>query len=174
MSSESPRDPASRPKRGRLDSLPRRCHAGVDMPAYSLGSLVAAAGSATGLSHYATPAAASFFQFRESAGAVADGDRDRHNLFAVARFGRFGAFAEGYRTLDNVRRGTTTALVPSTGAFLTLDWRLTGEPSDVRGLAPARGQWGAWQLVARMAQINVRSEERRVGKEGRSRWSPYH
>ena len=120
-----------------------------------------AAGTATGLSHYATPAAATFFQFRESAGAVADGDRDRHNLFAVARFGRFGAFAEGYRTLDNVRRGTTTALVPSTGAFLTLDWSLTGEPSDVRGLAPARpfdpaqGQWGAWQLVARMAQITV-------------------
>ena len=23
-------------------------------------------------------------------------------------------------------------------------------------------------------KINVRSEERRVGKEGRSRWSPYH
>jgi phosphate-selective porin OprO/OprP len=120
-----------------------------------------AAGTATGLAHYASPATATFFQYRESAGAVADGDRDRHNLFAVARFGVFGAFAEGYRTQENVRRGTTTALVPSTGAFLALDWTLTGEPSDVRGIAPAHpfdpehGQWGAWQLVARMAQVTV-------------------
>ena len=45
-------------------------------------------------------------------------------------------------------------------------------------------RWGAWLLLiiplALNAQqrteklLNVRSEERRVGKECRSRWSPYH
>ena len=31
------------------------------------------------------------------------------------------------------------------------------------------------QLVERdLAKVEVRSEERRVGKECRSRWSPYH
>ncbi|MEI6813278.1 MAG: porin [bacterium] len=120
-----------------------------------------AAGTATGLAHYATPAAATFFQYRETAGAVADGDRDRHNLFAVARFGSFGAFAEGYRTLENVGRGVLKALVPSTGAFLALDWVMTGELSDARGIAPAKvfdpehGNWGALQLVARVAQVSV-------------------
>src|SRR5256885_8398662 len=30
---------------------------------------------------------------------------------------------------------------------------------------------GGWELET---ALDVRSEERRVGKEGRSRWSPYH
>ena len=30
------------------------------------------------------------------------------------------------------------------------------------------------RMIARGASIDVRSEERRVGKECRSRWSPYH
>ena len=29
-------------------------------------------------------------------------------------------------------------------------------------------------LVLSMAVVSIRSEERRVGKECRSRWSPYH
>ena len=32
----------------------------------------------------------------------------------------------------------------------------------------------AWVLEATLDYIIVRSEERRVGKECRSRWSPYH
>src|ERR1035441_1912742 len=39
--------------------------------------------------------------------------------------------------------------------------------------------WGGWLVCGRLAGTGVfpgakRSEERRVGKEGRSRWSPYH
>ena len=30
------------------------------------------------------------------------------------------------------------------------------------------------QVTSTAAEINARSEERRVGKECRSRWSPYH
>ena len=98
-----------------------------------------------------------------------DGDATRAALSAaegdIAFEGVWFEYREGIPVLKDIsfvaKEGTTTALVPSTGAFLTLDWSLTGEPSDVRGLAPARpfdpaqGQWGAWQLVARMAQINV-------------------
>ena len=29
-------------------------------------------------------------------------------------------------------------------------------------------------IIADLAEVNRRSEERRVGKECRSRWSPYH
>src|SRR3712207_8389837 len=32
----------------------------------------------------------------------------------------------------------------------------------------------ALELVARVEEVVTRSEERRVGKECRSRWSPYH
>ena len=31
-----------------------------------------------------------------------------------------------------------------------------------------------WAFASRMAALQERSEERRVGKECRSRWSPYH
>ena len=43
---------------------------------------------------------------------------------------------------------------------------------DARGRAPA-GQQAARQAAAGRARLG-RSEERRVGKECRSRWSPYH
>src|SRR6266850_4922588 len=60
------------------------------------------------------------------------------------------------------------------------------EPSeafDVRVRArvaaePAKQSWWAWftpsPRVAFAASLLLRSEERRVGKECRSRWSPYH
>ena len=31
-----------------------------------------------------------------------------------------------------------------------------------------------WRWLNRAGEVQVRSEERRVGKECRSRWSPYH
>src|SRR2546427_10623742 len=33
---------------------------------------------------------------------------------------------------------------------------------------------GEWHHAAAVLQSGLRSEERRVGKEGRSRWTPYH
>ena len=43
-----------------------------------------------------------------------------------------------------------------------------GRDGATRGAAPASARSGTG------ARIRVRSEERRVGKECRSRWSPYH
>ena len=36
------------------------------------------------------------------------------------------------------------------------------------------GTCGVFHLCAERAALQLRSEERRVGKECRSRWSPYH
>src|SRR2546430_17419101 len=41
----------------------------------------------------------------------------------------------------------------------------------------AQAQWAQWKaegIAASSTGDNARSEERRVGKECRSRWSPYH
>src|SRR6266511_6488592 len=38
----------------------------------------------------------------------------------------------------------------------------------------SRDAWDATPLAQRRELLQVRSEERRVGKECRSRWSPYH
>ena len=48
---------------------------------------------------------------------------------------------------------------------------------DERGLVPAIVQDARTREVLTLAYMNeesLRSEERRVGKECRSRWSPYH
>ena len=42
------------------------------------------------------------------------------------------------------------------------------------GVTAVRGDAAAVPLVDGCADVVVRSEERRVGKECRSRWSPYH
>jgi len=42
------------------------------------------------------------------------------------------------------------------------------------GLATDTIQWTMWKRQLQRAADSARSEERRVGKECRSRWSPYH
>ena len=60
------------------------------------------------------------------------------------------------------KRGTVKTEVPS--AVLTPEW---GIVSDAHG-----GNWH--RQVSLLSAEKIRSEERRVGKECRSRWSPYH
>ena len=48
--------------------------------------------------------------------------------------------------------------------------RLEGWPDSTAGLNRLKSKF----IVASLSNGNVRSEERRVGKECRSRWSPYH
>ena len=52
-----------------------------------------------------------------------------------------------------------------------------GQGLSGQGTAPKHGRWlGPYPTLqdAERAAHNTRSEERRVGKECRSRWSPYH
>src|SRR5256885_12998056 len=57
---------------------------------------------------------------------------------------------------------------------------LAGQLAQVPGLADHRAQraaalvLGSEQVAVRQPGLVQRSEERRVGKECRSRWSPYH
>ena len=53
--------------------------------------------------------------------------------------------------------------------FRGLDLAL--EPGNIYGLL---GLNGAGKSTLLKLMTGLRSEERRVGKEGRSRWSPYH
>src|SRR2546426_12014227 len=93
--------------------------------------------------------------------------------------------------IDAARTGDPEALASlyrTHGAVLyRLAYRLTGTAQDAEdvvhdvfvGLPKAlgryeeRGSFASW-LKRVTARVALRSEERRVGKEGRSRWSPYH
>ena len=45
---------------------------------------------------------------------------------------------------------------------------------EMFGLSRFLGNNGRWCTVTKECMPQLRSEERRVGKECRSRWSPYH
>ena len=48
-----------------------------------------------------------------------------------------------------------------------------GTKEQAEGIFKFLHEYGAFLLIA-LIVVHVRSEERRVGKECRSRWSPYH
>src|SRR2546422_7568711 len=66
--------------------------------------------------------------------------------------------------------GTSDILARAIGPHITTAW---GQPVIVENRTGANGNVGA-DYVAKSAPDGYRSEERRVGKECRSRWSPYH
>ena len=68
--------------------------------------------------------------------------------------------------------GTVVALIP-TGLYLLAKALLTPEGFWQNLLLLGVGIWalGGLQIIL---LVGLRSEERRVGKECRSRWSPYH
>ena len=71
--------------------------------------------------------------------------------------------------LDLMGKGITVVLTLGITASAWAAPSLPGSSADVRALEQNRG--------ARQQQTDLqqpRSEERRVGKECRSRWSPYH
>ena len=49
-----------------------------------------------------------------------------------------------------------------------------GEEVRIAGLLPESVPMHTTDGIYWTADVELRSEERRVGKEGRSRWSPYH
>src|SRR6266487_4865239 len=61
----------------------------------------------------------------------------------------------------------------STVAQVRFNTESTNRQYGLAGTAAELG-WLAEQIVVVDADLGVRSEERRVGKECRSRWSPYH
>src|SRR2546427_11846496 len=92
------------------------------------------------------------------------------NLLGEAAYGRgnsetfFGARYEDNRNYQKIEfaTGEQPANDP-TSVLLNAGWRHFG-----------KGLTASFVFSGRVAQEQVRSEERRVGKECRSRWSPYH
>src|SRR6266540_270186 len=83
-----------------------------------------------------------------------------------------GLEAGGHRGIflsdDLTTQVGTLALVPQIVKAVSVPVIAAG------GIADAKGVAAAMALGAAGAQVGTRSEERRVGKECRSRWSPYH
>ena len=65
-------------------------------------------------------------------------------------------------------------LTTAINVFLRQSLRVGGFPFDVRIEQPNKETMAAMLEAERIARDPYRSEERRVGKECRSRWSPYH
>src|SRR3989449_6243998 len=71
-----------------------------------------------------------------------------------------------------ISRSARERAPPASRALLAKLVELFPVPSE---RPPVEGQrWGTAERVALRAEDGGRSEERRVGKECRSRWSPYH
>src|SRR5947209_20440209 len=69
----------------------------------------------------------------------------------------------------------TCALPISWGTIGRTICRSRSFENDRRNLrSPGQERPAAWTRTDRRKEIGERSEERRVGKECRSRWSPYH
>ena len=61
-----------------------------------------------------------------------------------------------------------TLLTPLNDSFIDLDLLARIDPDTLEVVRPSIYSEAVWK------QRQIRSEERRVGKECRSRWSPYH
>src|SRR3712207_5927867 len=86
---------------------------------------------------------------------------------------RFAAYLDAIAAVGGLTRRAAAARVYCTGLLLPGE-RKSIEPMAAR-LAPERVQAAHLSLHHLVAQAEGgRSEERRVGKEGRSRWAPYH
>ena len=69
---------------------------------------------------------------------------------------------------DCARRGGIIDIYPPAGTL-----ELERSKVEVDSIGPIRIDYFGDQIES-ISRINPRSEERRVGKECRSRWSPYH
>ena len=113
--------------------------------------------------------------------------------FQTGRFFDGGSSNIGWATTTNAGRTWTTGMLPATTIFATPagPWARISDPAVaydphhdvwmISTLAIDDSVSGAAVLTSRStdgvawtAKDRARSEERRVGKECRSRWSPYH
>src|SRR2546425_9936330 len=121
---------------------------------------------------------------------IPDGKRGKVGQRGPDPVGRGRDLDLGAQLLHRTRTSTRVArrLAQYTGPMPTLDidgtalaWDESGPPSAatpsvvlLHGLGARAGDWSL-QIPALAGRYHVvRSEERRVGKECRSRWSPYH
>src|ERR1043165_5342824 len=84
---------------------------------------------------------------------------------------RFGSFTAGDHGTLSVAKGSIFGFLGPNGSGTSEGIRmLCGILEPTEGTARV----GGIDVVQETEQLKGRSEERRVGKESRSRWSPYH
>lgn len=123
------------------------------------------------VSKYKTPGQQQFFSYRSGAGTntttanvLADGDHWRVSPQLYYYWGPFGLFGEYVISDQRVRRdagASTFTRVQNTGWQLAASYLLTGEENSWKGFTPKRsfnpgnGGWGAWEIAARVGQLEV-------------------
>src|SRR2546427_13283604 len=120
----------------------------------------------------------------QAARAVPEGgQRELHAAPGLERGPRAGRPQEPLTPTDRVSERPSLELGPLVGGErVALCRGIDGELVAIRSILAGhvqRGQHGAVRRPPRREEQaliahHLRSEERRVGKEGRSRWSPYH
>jgi len=135
--------------------------AGGAAPLHGLGFAVGGSvGRQTaGLPAFRTAAQQIFFSYASA--ATANGQRTRLSPSTSYYYKSIGAFAEYARSSQEVARLASTARVANQAWGVTGSIVLTGESATERGVDPRRPynrerrQWGAFEIVARHAQLNV-------------------
>jgi len=120
------------------------------------------------LAGYTTDGQQQFFAYNPVFGnlpaqVVANGDHWRLSPQASYLFGPFGLLGEYIISHQGVLNSTTSrrAALEHTAWQVSAQWVLTGEPASFTGINPAHpfsfsaGDWGAWQLVARLGQLDL-------------------
>jgi phosphate-selective porin OprO/OprP len=75
--------------------------------------------------------------------------------------GRFGGIGEWVAASHEVSAPGARAELENTAWLATVSWVLTGEENTFRGVRPRhnvdprKGEWGAWQLLARVTELDV-------------------
>jgi len=77
---------------------------------------------------------------------------------------------------SRLRTGVVLSFTFLIGLLLGAAWIHRPIPNAPVELPPARHVWNPKDVLGLLGSLGIRarSEERRVGKECRSRWSPYH
>jgi len=98
--------------------------------------------------------------FNSGEGGVLQRELEKAGDYLIIQYstGRFGITEDVLRGAAAIEIRFGQGAYPGKGSYLPPD-KISPDVARVRGLAPGEGS---------------RSEERRVGKECRSRWSPYH
>jgi phosphate-selective porin OprO/OprP len=108
-----------------------------------------------------------FFSYKS--GISFNGEQSRLNPQANYYWGSFGSYAEYTQTNQVAQTGKLKTRLTNDAWQVAFSWLLTGENASYTGVTPKKnfdaqaGTWGAWELVARIHQLQTDPETFRLG-----------